>query len=243
MKAMILAAGLGSRMRPLTDHTPKPLLDVQGKPLLAHHIERLFKAGCDEIVINVSYLAEQIEAFLSTEEYSDKKLHISYEAEPLETAGGIVNALPLLGDEPFLLLNGDVWIDYSLDRLVQLAQQRGLSKEGCPLAHLVMVTNPEHNVTGDFRLDSDSLSTSIPSASTCGSALLSMEAGESLTYSGVGLYCPSLFKDVDSGRRPLAPLLRAWIKEGKVAGEKYSGYWLDVGTPERLRDLNDRLQP
>ena len=232
MKAMILAAGLGKRMRPLTDNTPKPLLIVQGRPLLAHHIERLRAAGCDEIVVNVSYLAEQIEAFLSAEKYSGLTLNISRETEPLETAGGIVEALSLLGDEPFLLLNSDVWIDYPLDRLVAIAQTQISSKSGSSLAHLVMVGNPEHNSGGDFKL---------PAKKGSGVSMLNSEVGEALTYSGVAVYHPSLFENIEPGKRPLGPLLTTWIKEGKVSGEKFSGYWLDVGTPARLQQLDDYL--
>ena len=229
MKAMILAAGLGSRMRPLTDSTPKPLLQVQGKPLLEHLIFRLKEAGCNEIIINVSYLADKIETFLAAKKTWGVKLTLSNEPFPLETAGGIVKALPLLGRQPFLLINSDVWIDFPFDRLVADA---GAMDSASPFAHLVMVGNPDHNQDGDFKL---------PIGKASNAVKLSLQEGEALTYSGVGIYHPGLFENLAPGKQALGPLLKTWIGEGKITGEKFSGYWLDVGTPGRLQQLDEFL--
>jgi MurNAc alpha-1-phosphate uridylyltransferase len=254
MKAMILAAGLGTRMRPLTDKTPKPLLMVQGKPLIAHHIERLKVAGCEHVVINTAYLAEQIEVFIHERDWGIP-ISLSAEIEPLETAGGIINALPLLGDEPFIVFNGDVWIDYPLKQLFVLAKDCFLKTDAqkesaqetkvnqCTKnaaektemgAHLVLVKNPDHHPTGDFYL---------PSQRQChGLQALRRHccmdnACELLTYSGVGVYHPKLFQGLQLSKQPLGPLIREWIQQGKVTGEKFSGFWLDVGTPDRLWQL------
>jgi MurNAc alpha-1-phosphate uridylyltransferase len=218
MKAMILAAGRGERMRPLTDTLPKPLLPVAGKPLIVHHIERLAKAGIRELVINHAHLGHMIEARLG--DGAVWGIHIRYSAEEtaLETGGGILRALPLLGGAPFLVVNGDVWCDVDFGAL-QLS-------EGM-LAHLVMVPNPEHHAAGDFVLQGDRV----------------MDvAGERLTFSGIGIYHPQLFAACRPGAFPLAPLLRVAMAEGKVSGVCHCGYWVDVGTPERLRVLDHRLR-
>jgi MurNAc alpha-1-phosphate uridylyltransferase len=214
MKAMILAAGRGERMRPLTDHTPKPLLQVGGKPLIVWHLERLAKAGFKEIVINHAYLGEQIEKALG--DGSDWGLHIQYSAEisALETAGGIAKALPLLGDAPFLVINADVFTDIDFGALQLNAPN---------LAHLVMTDNPGHHGKGDFCLLSGKLTNT---------------GHNRLTFSGVGVYHPQFFVDVGRGQAAkLAPLLISTMENGLVTGEHHQGVWHDIGTPERLQQL------
>ena len=218
MKAMILAAGLGTRMRPLTDKTPKPLLKVGGIPLIVWHIERLAHDGFTDIVINIAHLGYQIPEALG--DGSEWGVNISYSDEQeegaLESAGGIVKALPLLGDDPFVVVNGDVWTDYDFQDHRKLAD--GI------LAHLVLVPNPEHNPEGDFALEDNKV----------------VDAKQ-YTFSGIGYYSSKLFEGVFYGKSALAPLLRAAMKEGKVTGELYEGEWLDIGTPERLELLNAQL--
>lgn len=216
MKAMILAAGRGERMRPLTDRTPKPLLEVRGKPLIVHLIERLAAAGIREIVINIAHLGEQIVDALG--DGSAWGAHIVYSDEraegALESAGGIVKALPLLGDDPFLVVNADVWSDYPFDAARELGEA---------LAHLVLVPNPDHNPEGDFALEA-------------GSVRNGGEAKE--TFSGIGYYAPELFRGLAYGKRALGPLLRGIVDSGVISGELYRGEWRDIGTPERLAALN-----
>lgn len=218
MKAMILAAGRGERMRPLTDHTPKPLLSVGGKPLIVWHLERLAKAGFKEVVINHAHLGEKIEQALGNGKAWGLNIKYSPEMNALETAGGIANALPLLGDTPFLVVNGDVFteIDFA-----------GLDLVFPSLAHLVMVSNPKQHATGDFVLKSGKIT----------------DQGDSkLTFSGIGIYHPKLFEDVERGvAAKLAPLLRAAMDKGLVTGEYYDGVWHDIGTPERLAFLDNQL--
>ncbi|UPT78608.1 nucleotidyltransferase family protein [Sulfurovum sp. XGS-02] len=218
MKCMILAAGLGTRMSPLTDTTPKPLLKVGGIPLIVWHLERLAHDGFTDIVINIAHLGYQFPQTLG--DGSEWGVNISYSDEQeeggLESAGGIIKALPLLGDEPFLVVNGDIWTDYDFQDHRKLA-------EGI-LAHLVLVPNPEHNPEGDFALDGNKVIDN-----------------SQYTFSGIGYYSPKLFEGVPYGKSALAPLLRAAMKEGKVTGELYEGEWLDIGTPERLELLNAQL--
>lgn len=218
MKAMILAAGLGTRMRPLTDTTPKPLLKVGGIPLILWHIERLAHDDFKNIVINIAHLGHQIAEALGDGSYWGVNIRYSDEQEEgaLESAGGIVKALPLLGDETFLVLNGDIFTDYDFQYHRKLAD--GI------LAHLILVPNPEHNPEGDFALDGQRV----------------VDAKQ-YTFSGIGYYSPKLFEGVPYGKSALAPLLRAAMKEGKVTGELYEGEWLDIGTPERLELLNAQL--
>lgn len=218
MKAMILAAGLGTRMRPLTLDTPKPLLPVLGKPLIEYHIERLSAAGIKQVVINHSYLGEQIEAYLKKGTKWGVRINYSHEAEPLETAGGIANALPLLGESPFIVINGDVWCDYPLGQL-NLSENQ--------LAHLVLVNNPSHNPRGDFVMDGERVVTS--------------GGHHRFTFSGISVLSSALFNHLPQPKWPLAPILESAIKLGLVSGEYYGGYWLDVGTPERLRQLEQDL--
>jgi MurNAc alpha-1-phosphate uridylyltransferase len=218
MKAMILAAGRGERMRPLTDHTPKPLLEAGGKPLIVHHIERLAAAGFREIVINHAHLGDQIEAALGDGACWGVHIRYSPEGKALETGGGIFRALPLLGPAPFLVVNGDIWTDLDLSRL---HLRDGL------LAHLVLVENPTHHPKGDFAL----------------AQRVVLSQGEPrYTFSGIGIYRPDLFRDCQPGAFPLAPLLRRAMDLGLVSGELYSGHWSDVGTPARLQALDRMLK-
>jgi MurNAc alpha-1-phosphate uridylyltransferase len=216
---MILAAGFGERMRPLTDRTPKPLLTVGGMPLIEHHIRRLADAGFRELVINVSHLGQQIIDFCGDGSRWSVQISFSPEDEPLETAGGIINALPLLGADPFLVVNGDVWTDYPFEQLLS----RKLSEVGG--AHLVMVDNPPQHPLGDFGLDGDHVR-QLP------------EGQSGFTFSGIGLYTPAFFVGVPAGKSPLRPLLDRCIAANKLTGEHYAGEWRDIGTPERLEALN-----
>jgi N-acetyl-alpha-D-muramate 1-phosphate uridylyltransferase len=219
MRAMILAAGRGERMRPLTDHTPKPLLDVGGKSLIVWHIERLAKAGFTELVINHAHLGQQIEGALGDGKQWGVHIQYSPEKVALETAGGIANALSLLGAEPFLVVNGDVFtdIDYA-----------GLGLAEGKLAHLVMVDNPPQHASGDFVLHD---------------GLMHDASGNKLTFSGVGVYHPDLFNTVRPGETAkLAPLLRVAMQQGQVSGQHHTGMWHDIGTPERLAQLDQWLR-
>lgn len=239
MKAMILAAGRGERMRPLTDTTPKPLLKAGGKALIVWHLERLAHAGFTQIVINHAWLGAMVEATLAHD--APKSLGITYSPEgeaagsALETAGGIANALPLitLQDEPFLVINGDIWCDFDPARALTIAQQMMASNA---LAHLVMVPNPSQHPEGDFFLEGGRVfdeSTSGPHQSSL----------PRLTFSGIGIYRPGLFKDVARGSKAkLAPLLRAAMRTQQVSGELHAGEWEDIGTPERLIRLDSRLR-
>ena len=212
---MILAAGRGERMRPLTDRIPKPLLPVAGRPLIEHHIEALAQAGFRELVINHAHLGEQIEQALG--DGRRWNLNITYSPEPpgaLETGGGIFHALPLLGDSPFVVINGDIWTDYDFTQL------------SCPeesLAHLILVDNPAHNPEGDFLLTDGRVTDE--------------GKGKRLTFSGVGAYRAAFFNGCQPGSFPLAPLLRVAMEQGRVSGEYFTGRWVDVGTPQRLEEL------
>ncbi|MEA5667438.1 nucleotidyltransferase family protein [Stenotrophomonas sp. MH1] len=233
MKALIFAAGLGERMRPLTDHTPKPLLPVAGTPLIEWHLQRLAALGINEVVINTSWLAEQFPRQLGDGSRWGLRLHFSYEGPtPLETGGGMCNALPLLGDAPFIAVNGDIWSDFDFARLPS-------TLDG--LAHLVMVDNPAHHPRGDFILGPDG-------------QLRDDGDAVRLTFSGIGLYRPALLQDwravIGDGERnaetpprfKLAPLLRAAMAKGAISGQRHAGAWTDVGTPQRLRQLDAELR-
>jgi len=220
LKAIILAAGRGERMRPLTDRLPKPLLEVAGKPLIVHHLEKLAAAGVARVVINHAHLGEMIEAALGDGSRYGIAIDYSPELTALETAGGIANALPLLGAEPFIAVNADVYSELDYTRLCAAAL-------GDALAHLVLVDNPEHHPEGDFALKLGRLA----------------PAGDRLTFSGLAVYRPELFDSIARGARaPLAPLLREQIAAGRVAGEHFRGRWCDVGTPERRVRLNRELR-
>ncbi len=221
---MILAAGRGERMRPLTDRTPKALLPVAGKPLICWHVERLAAAGVAELVVNVSHLGRQIEERLGDGGDWGCGIRYSREAAPLETAGGIVQALPLLGESPFLLVNCDIWTD--LDFRALLATPMPANS----LAHLVLVDNPPQHRGGDFRLGAE--------------GALEFAQGEgqgTLTYAGVGIYRPQLFAGLRAGPRPLRPLLRECCARRRLSGERRAVDWEDVGTPRRLAALEARL--
>lgn len=226
MKAMILAAGRGERMRPLTDHCPKPLLKAGGKPLLQWHLDALQQAGITEVVVNHAHLGWQIEQALG--DGADQGLRIDYspEVQALETAGGIAQALPLLGQRPFLVVNGDVSTNWPMARAVQVLSSWSPGQ----LAHLVLVPNPPHHPEGDFALQGDMV---LPRAAS---------GLPSYTFSGIGVYAPSLFESIKPGTvAKLAPLLRSAMAEGKVKGELHTGFWMDVGTPQRLQELDDYL--
>jgi N-acetyl-alpha-D-muramate 1-phosphate uridylyltransferase len=238
MRALVFAAGLGERMRPLTGHTPKPLLEAGGKPLIAWHLEKLAAFGVREVVVNTSWLADRFPAALGDGAPWGLRLHYSYEgATPLETGGGMLQALPLLRDAadpqaPFLAVNGDIWTDYDLAALP--AAPRGI-------AHLVLVDNPPHHPRGDFALHADG-------------ALADDDAAPRLTFSGIGLYRPAILDgwreaigDTPGARQvpprfPLAPLLYAAAGRGAATGERHRGRWTDVGTPERLAALDAQLR-
>jgi MurNAc alpha-1-phosphate uridylyltransferase len=218
MKVMILAAGRGERMRPLTDATPKPLLPVGGKPLLAHLIERLARAGMRDLVINHAHLGDQVVRHFGTGEAFGVRISYSAEGEGgLETGGGIFQALPLIGEDPFAVVNGDIWTDYPFERL-----PRRLNGQ----AHLVLVDNPVHHPRGDFVLEGGQVR---------------VEGDARLTFSGIGVYARSLFADCQAGKFPLAPLLRAAMARDAVSGEHFTGQWSDIGTIERLASLNAML--
>lgn len=220
MKAMILAAGLGARMRPLTDHTPKPLLPVGGKPLIVWHLEKLRACGFKDVVINIAWLGGMLPEALGDGRQFGLSIQYSDERDEgvLETGGGIIKALPLLGDEPFLVVNGDIWCDYDFQVDFQLAKG--------DLAHLILVDNPPHHPEGDFLLQNGRV----------------LEAGaKKLTFSGIGYYHPELFSHLEYGKRALAPVLREAMRIEKASGEQHSGVWLDIGTPERLSELDRSL--
>lgn len=225
MIAMLLAAGRGERMRPLTDLIPKPLLHAGGKPLIVWHIERLAHAGITDLVINHAHLGKQMESTLGDGDRFGVHIRYSDEGTALETAGGIAFALPLLGEEPFAVINGDIWCDYDFARLPELAAN--LQED---LAHLVLVDNPPQHPDGDFGLHDGRVTETAPK----------------FTFSGIGVYHPGLFRDIPRGSKaPLAPLLRAQIAVNKVGGEHHAGRWTDVGTPQRLAELDvliDSLQ-
>ncbi len=229
LRAMILAAGRGERMRPLTDRTPKPLLQAGGKALIVWHIERLVAAGISDLIINHAHLGIQIERALGDGSQFGAHIRYSDEGTALETAGGIAFALPLLGDEPFAVVNGDIYCDYDFSHLQARAAAFANSND---MAHLVLVDNPVHNPKGDFGLSAGRVSNS---------ALGTQHSA--LTFSGIGLYKPVLFADIVRGSKAaLAPLLRAQIAQGRVSGEHHHGNWVDVGTPQRLDELDKQLR-
>ena len=226
MKAMILAAGRGERMRPLTDHCPKPMLFAGGKPLIVWHIERLARAGIRELVINHAHLGHMLEERLGDGSEWGVSIRFSPETEALETAGGIANALPLLGDAPFLVVNGDVYCALDYATFVARALMRFTQGR---LAHIALVDNPPHHPEGDFALDA--------------SGQVLADGGSRLTFSGIGVYRPSLFAAVERGSKArLAPLLHTAIRNNQLSGEHFRGRWEDIGTPERLAALDAELR-
>jgi len=216
MKAMILSAGRGERMRPLTDNLPKPLLEVKGKALIVWHLEKLSALGFKEVIINIAHLGHKIPETLGNGSKWNLKIIYSDESDEgaLESAGGIVKALSLLGDEPFLLVNGDVFSDYDFDMNFEL---------GDFLAHLILVPNPKHNLDGDFTLKD---------------GLVLNDDIVKFTYSGIGYYSPKLFDGLEYGKSALAPLLRKAIELQEISGEVFNGDWHDIGTPQRLQEIN-----
>lgn len=226
MKAMILAAGRGERMRPLTDSCPKPLLKVHGITLIEHHINKLTAVGITELVINHAWLGEHI-----TDYFKDGKdfgVNIRYSEEPfgaLETAGGIIKALPLLGDEPFLIVNGDIYCDFDFTKLPHLADEQ--------LAHLIMVNNPEHNSNGDFAFANNT-----PEKDRLTRASTQLKK---YTYAGIGVYHPKLFKGLAVAKTALAPILINAMAKNQITGSLYEGLWSDIGTPERLAQINRQV--
>jgi MurNAc alpha-1-phosphate uridylyltransferase len=222
LNAIILAAGRGARMRPLTDRVPKPLIEVGGKPLIVHHLEKLAAIGCARVVVNHAHLGDMIEAALGDGARYGVTIDYSREAVALETAGGIANALPLLGAEPFIAVNADVYCEYEYEALRNAAARLGDAN-----AYLVLVDNPAHHPEGDFALRGGQVTVE----------------GEKLTFSGLAVYRPALFESIACGTRAaLAPLLREQIAAGRVAGEHFRGRWCDVGTPDRLTKLNRELR-
>jgi len=223
MKALVLAAGRGERMRPLTDTVPKPLLPVAGRPLIAYHLEALARAGLRDIVVNLSWLGERLRTALG--DGSRYGVHIRYSDEgtqALETGGGIFNALPHLGPGAFIVVNGDTWTDFDFRRLSLDADV-----DGDAVARLVLVPNPAHHPQGDFALAGDVIVDS---------------GAERLTFSGIGIYKPELFAGAAPGKFPLLPLLQRAIAAGTLRGEIHRGEWWDVGSPDRLRALDSRLR-
>ena len=220
MKAMILAAGLGNRMRPLTLYTPKPLLEVGGKPLIVWHIEKLKNIGVTEIIINSAWLADKLIGALGDGSKFGVRILWTREDEGLETAGGIINALPLLGDKPFILVNGDVWTPFNLATLVE----KDLGEQ---LAYLLLTDKAEHNPTGDFALVDGQVM---------------VDGAPKYTFAGLSVMSPRLLDSVTVGEtKPLAPLLKQAMNDGKVTGALLNDEWVDVGTLERLEKLNQAL--
>jgi len=217
MKAMILAAGRGERMRPLTDHIPKPLLEVAGKPLIIWHLEKLAKANFEEVIINHAHLGGMIEAYVGDGSRWNLKVTYSREGSPLETAGGIKKALPLIGDQPFLVVNADIYTDFNFATI----KNRNLND--CK-GHLVMVKNPKQHPDGDFFLQNNQIE---------------REGKERLTFSGIAVYQPKIFEDINlEPVAKLAPILKKLIDAECISGEAYQGLWFDIGTPERLNEVN-----
>ena len=222
MKAMILAAGLGNRMRPLTDNIPKPLLACAGKPLIVYHIEALVAVGVTDIVINHAYLGEKIVQALGDGARFGANIQYSAEDKPINTGAGIAKALPLLGDQPFIVSNGDVWTDFDFIQLVD---------KPIDLAHLVMVANPEHNPKGDFSIMENG---QLQEGRDNG-------AGVALTFSGISVLHPKLFEFCPKGPFPLRQPLIDAMRDNKVSGQFFQGKWTDVGTPQRLEQLEKEI--
>ncbi|MEE8233847.1 MAG: nucleotidyltransferase family protein [Gammaproteobacteria bacterium] len=228
MRAMILAAGHGERMQPLTDKIPKSMLDVNDKPLIQYHVENLVQSGIVDIVINHAVFGDQIEDYLGDGKHWDARIVYSPEDdEPLDTAGGIVKALPLLGDESFLTVNADVWTDFPFQQLSGLCRNRSDEERSNRLAHIILVDNPAHNLEGDFSLSGDRV----------------LNEGEPmLTFSGISIFTPEFFEDCSPGSAPLVPMIRHAAAQRRVTGSHYRGEWRDIGTPERLQALRQSFE-
>ena len=240
MKAMILAAGLGQRMRPLTDHTPKPLLPAGGKPLLVYHLEKLAQLGVSQVIINLAYLGEKIRTYVGDGSGFGLKVDYSQEPEPLETGGALLQAMPLLGDAPFLLLNGDVWCDLDLRQLIgpPLAQDQ--------LGRLLLVPNPDFHPRGDFAINDQGIILGEAQGDTIKpqSDNLQSDNPQRFTYAGIALLKPTLVADYPHKRRkfPLVEAFRYAIARHQLTGQLHTGHWSDVGTPERLTELDTFLR-
>lgn len=222
--AMILAAGRGERLRPLTDETPKPLIEVAGKALIQYHLENLAHAGYKKIIINTAWLADKIHQKLGDGSNYGVSIHYSDEVEALETAGGIIKALPLLGEQPFLVINGDIWCDFDFSSLPGIDTPELTTNVQ---AHLILVDNPDHNQQGDFSLQD---------------GLVKNTGADMFTFSGIGLYKPDFFSDQQTTIAPLAPLLRRKCEENSISGQLHRGSWTDVGTIERLQKLDGMIR-
>lgn len=223
-QAMVLAAGRGERLKPLTDTTPKPLLMVNDRPLLIHHLAKLAVGGFRKVIINLGWLGEKIPVALAPwlETKPLDRLEVIYSKEPpgaLETAGGIVHALGHFEDQPFALINADILSDLDYQRLTSMPAKAN--------AHLVLVDNPPHHPTGDFVLDGSKLR-----------SIIDLSSEHSLTYAGIGVFSPKLFANLAPGHRPLRPVLESAIQAGLLTGQHFQGQWMDIGTPERLRIAN-----
>lgn len=216
--AMILAAGRGERLRPITDGCPKPMVRVLDKPLMQFHLEKLIQAGFKRVVINYAWLGEQIESYFGDGQSFGVEIVYSPEAMALETGGGIAKALPLLGDEPFFVVNGDIYCEMPFERLPQLQE--------IDVGHLFLVPNPEHHPEGDYSLDGDRIMN---------------KQEQSFTFSGMGIYHPKMFQDAPSGAFPIPQIWRGWIEHQQISGEVIEDYWLDIGTIDRLEELKSRL--
>jgi len=222
MRAMILAAGRGERLRPLTDSTPKPLIAIAGTPLIEYHLRNLAGAGVKDIIINTAWLAEKIHQQLGDGSAYGVTIRYSDEGTALETAGGIINALPLLGDDPFLVVNGDIYCEFDFSAII--AAQGCLADD--KQAHLVMVKNPDHNQAGDFVIED---------------GLIKNTGDNMYTFSGIGIYRPAFFSEQKPGTLPLAPIIRKKSEQSLVSGEVYDGLWTDAGTIERIQQLESKL--
>jgi len=228
VKAIVLAAGRGERMRPLTDHTPKPLLEAGGRSLVEWQILRLVHAGIREIVVNVSHLGEQIAAALGTGDRLGARIAYSREPVALETAGGIALALPMLGERAFVAVNADIYCEFDFAALTRVAEHMEADNGERASAHLVLIPNPEHHPQGDFGLDAR--------------GRVDGAAQARLTFSGIGVYHPTFFAGIAAGeRRALGPMLHAAAARGRLTGERFDGLWMDIGTPERLAQLRTLL--
>lgn len=227
MRAMILAAGRGERMRPLTDTTPKSMLEVKGQPLIQYHVENLVQSGIVDIVINYAVFGDQIEDYLGDgHSYGARIVYSPEDDEPLDTAGGIVKALPLLGDEPFVTVNADIWTDFTFQQLSGLCRDRSDEDQSNRLAHIILVDNPAHNLKGDFSLRGDRVFN---------------DEEPMLTFSGISIFRAEFFEGCSSGSASLAPMLRQAVAQGLVTGCYYRGGWRDIGTPEQLQSLRKDL--
>jgi MurNAc alpha-1-phosphate uridylyltransferase len=226
-RAILLSAGRGERMRPLTDTIPKPLILINNKPLIFYHLEKLASIGIKNVVINISHLADKIRETVGDGKKFNLNIIYSYEPEALETAGGILKALPLLGNEPFLVISSDIYTDYPYENLLsgyqheERAARQRISLDGSVLAHLLLAPNPDYHPEGDFSIDKNGLLTNTPQ----------------YTFANIGLYNPDLFKNCTPGKSPLGPLLRKAIERHLISGELYNGVWYNVGTLDELKKI------